>query len=153
MINPHSIRYTERAQGGKLTFLFRHTVTGRAHNNGMPKTEIRQIFARNLREAMERAGMHQTALAQKAGMSGSHLSEVLRQLASVTIDLVADLAEALGIQPWELLADSKSAKEAALAKLLWGSRAADERVGETYKPAPPSKPRAKRSGRRKERGE
>lgn len=62
--------------------------------------------------------MNQTALAQKAGISGSHLSEILRQLASVTVDLVADLAKALGVQPWELLVNGEEAKKVAWTRIV-----------------------------------
>lgn len=102
----------------------------------MAKPDIGQIFRRNLEQAMERAGINQQNLAPKAGMSVGHLSEVRRGLVSPTLGLLGDLAHALGIEPWELLADSETTKRNALAKLLWSGDAPDKAVAEHFGPAP-----------------
>lgn len=95
-------------------------------NGRVKKADIRQILARNLREAMNNSQTLDTqlALAGRAGISQSHLSEILRGITSVTVDLVNDLAYALGMEPWELLADSEETRQAALAKLMWGEKSA-----------------------------
>lgn len=83
---------------------------------------LRQILADNLREAMSQNPNIDTqiALARRAGIAQSHLSKLLRGEASATTDLIAALAEAVGREPWELLADSESTREAALRKMLLG---------------------------------
>ncbi len=70
---------------------------------------------------MEKTGMRQLAFAGKAGISQSHLSEILRSVSSVSVDLLADLARAAGCQPWELLADSEETRRAAIDKMLGGA--------------------------------
>lgn len=129
MVPASIVRYTESRQAFFCRPLFRHTAGVPGQTIGMPKNEIRQVVAQNLRDAMERAGMNQTDLAKKAGISGSHLSEILRQLASVTVDLVADLAKALGVEPWELLVNGEQAKKVAWARV----------VGYTESPRKPAK--------------
>jgi transcriptional regulator with XRE-family HTH domain len=146
------------AQGVRSNFRSGHTDTGIAQNGRMTKLDIRQVLARNLREAMQKSPTLNTqlALAGRAGISQSHLSEILRGITSATVDLVNDLAFALGVQPMELLADTESARQAALAKMLWGERVENSRVAEHY-PMPPvpkkeAAPRRKKSapGRRRD---
>lgn len=62
----------------------------------------------------------QLTLAKRAGVGQSHISRILRQESAATIDVIASLAEALNIQPWELLADSDATRQAALEKMLGG---------------------------------
>jgi transcriptional regulator with XRE-family HTH domain len=105
-----------------------HAAIAIPQNSGMENMQLRQVLAANLRRAMERPGMDtQMAVAKKAGIGQSHLSRLLRCEASATTDLIAALARALGIQPWELLADTEATREAALRKML----------GEPAEPAPP----------------
>lgn len=118
-------------------------------NNGMPKADIRQILADNLAKTYPQKGFESKAsLAHKAGISTSTLSEIMRGLTSATIDTVNNLAFVLGVQPWELLADSESTKQAAMMKMLWGEAATDKEV-EKHLPLPP-KPTVKKT--RKKRG-
>lgn len=86
----------------------------------MKKTQLRQIVARNLRRAMERNPScdTQTALAKRAGIGQSHVSRILRGESAATLDLLAAMAEALNIQPWELLADEEATRQAAIEKML-----------------------------------
>lgn len=72
----------------------------------------------------------------------------MRSLTSVTVDLLNDLAYALGVQPWELLADSETTRQAAMAKMIWGEHAEDETVGK-HLPVPPKKASA---AKRRKRG-
>lgn len=137
----------------------RHTEMGFGENGRMAKLDIRQIFARNLREAVDKSATfdNPTELAKKAGMSHSHLSEVLRGITSITIDKVNDLADALKMQPWELLADSETTRQAAMAQMLWGSAVSNEKVEKHY-PTPPAAPikevapKRKKSRRKPQRG-
>lgn len=125
-------------QAPHASAIFRHGDRAIAQNGAMTKAEIRQVLARNLRQAMDRtAGLEtQSALAKKTGISQSHLSDVLNCVTSTGVDLLADLADALDIQPWELLADSEETKRSALARLMWGSGVSDKEV-ERYLPLPP----------------
>ena len=105
----------------------------------MKKLEIRQVLARNLQDAIDRSPLieNQRRLALRSGVSPSHLSEIMRGLCSVTVDLVNDMAHALGVQPWELLADSESTKREALARMLWSGGVTDSEV-EKHLPLPPA---------------
>lgn len=122
----------------------------------MPKLNIKEVFARNLSDAMDRSGLKQQVVADRAGgMSQGHISEMLKGETDVRIGTVQNLADALGIQAWELLAESDSAKMAALAKLLWGGRVPDATVEQHYPlpPAPPKEvaPKPKKAGRGRQR--
>lgn len=91
-------------------------------NVGMKKALLRQILAKNLQGAMEATpGVDtQITLAKRAGVGQSHVSRILRQESAATIDVIAALAEALNIQPWELLSDSEATRQAAMEKMLGG---------------------------------
>lgn len=90
---------------------------------------------------MDRAGINQQHLAPKAGISIGHLSEVRRGLSTPTIGLLNDLAYALNLEPWELLADGDTTKQNALAKLLWQGGVSNEKVEQHLPPAPRIAPR------------
>lgn len=132
--------------------MHRQSDTGIAHNGRMENMELRQILARNLRQAMEDSiGLDtQLALARRAGIAQSHLSEVLRAEASPTTDMLNVLARALGLEPWELLANDEATRQAALQKMILGPRASDARVAENLPPAPKKEAAARR--RKKTRG-
>jgi transcriptional regulator with XRE-family HTH domain len=119
----------------------------------MNKPDIRQIVGRNLAAARERAGLTQAELAKRSGVSQSHISEVERAITAISADLINDITWALRMQPWELLADSEVAKQAALATMLWGTtKGTNERVEQFFPPAPKTEaapPKAKKRGRRR----
>jgi transcriptional regulator with XRE-family HTH domain len=102
-----------------------HSERAIGNNSRMAKSDIKQILAQNI-ERFNRSS--QAKLADRAGMSKSHLSEVMRGISVPTIEIVAQLAEALGRQPWELLADSTATRNAALAKMILGDDAEGESV-------------------------
>lgn len=89
---------------------------------------------------MDRVGINQQSLAPKAGMSVGHLSEVRRGLVTPTLTLLNDLAFALGLEAWELLADTETTRQNALAKLLWQGGVPNEKVEQHLPPAPKSDP-------------
>lgn len=132
---------------------FGHSEPPMPDNSGMEKLSIRQILTRNLRDAMTKGGLDQKKLAAAAGISESHLSEVLRGISVPTIDLVARLAGAVKLQAWELLADTESTRQAAMARLLWGENVANEKVERHYPlpPAPVPPKKEARPQRKKER--
>lgn len=98
----------------------------------MEKRSLHQIFISNVRTRLESSTLRtQSALAARAGISASFLSEVLAELSVPTLTVVEAVAKALSCQGWELLADSEATRQAALQKLLWGENAPDKRVEET----------------------
>jgi transcriptional regulator with XRE-family HTH domain len=125
---------------------FGHTERPIADNSGMEKLSIRQILTRNLRDAMKKAGWDQKKLAAAAGISESHVSEVMREISVPTIELVARFANALKLQAWELLADSVATRQAAMARLLWGQGVTNEKV-EQHSPLPPVEAPPKKEAR------
>jgi len=65
---------------------------------------IREVFAQNLKKFRRAKGLSQEELAHLAGIDRTYVSLLERRIYSVTIDIVARLAEALDIEPSELLA-------------------------------------------------
>jgi transcriptional regulator with XRE-family HTH domain len=89
-------------------------------NGPMEKGVLRQILARNLRQAMEIDPNIDTQekLASKSGLSQSHISRILLCEAASTTDALAALAKAVKCQPFELLTDTESTRRAALERML-----------------------------------
>lgn len=67
------------------------------------KLSPRNIFAKNLRSYRRMQDISQEALALKAGMSRSYLSEVEREIRNVSIDNMGLLADALNVPLKDLL--------------------------------------------------
>ena len=65
--------------------------------------EIRQIFASNLRRLRRLRNLSQEALAHEAAIDRTYVSALERGLYSASIDTIAHLALALGVEPHELL--------------------------------------------------
>lgn len=63
-------------------------------------------LARNLRTLMDERDLTQEAVADLAGLSQSHISLLLNQRRTPSIDVVMDLAEGLGVSPLDLLRDN-----------------------------------------------
>lgn len=78
------------------------------------------------------------ALAKRAKVGNSHIGRILKEESSATVDMLDAIADALGVQPWELLIDSEAAREAAIRKIMFGNAVSDERV-EQHLPLPPSR--------------
>ncbi|MBC7698308.1 MAG: helix-turn-helix transcriptional regulator [Bacteroidia bacterium] len=68
-----------------------------------PSLTPRQIFAKNLRRYRRMQDVSQEALALKAGMSRSYVSEVEREIRNISIDNMGELAEALDVPLKDLL--------------------------------------------------
>lgn len=91
------------------------------HNNGaMEKHLLRQILARNLLRAMERQpGVDtQPGLAKRAGIAQSQVSRIIRGEIGVGLDILGALADALGMDPWELLLDEEATRRNVLERIL-----------------------------------
>lgn len=132
----HYFTKTKISARGFGTAPFGQTEIGFADNSGMPKSDIRQIFIKNLEQARKMRGLNKGELAQRAGMSGGHLSEVINGLSDITLGKLADLAAALNVMPMELLADSETARQVALARIAWGQGVSDKEVEQHLPPAP-----------------
>jgi transcriptional regulator with XRE-family HTH domain len=68
-----------------------------------PVTPAREVFAKNLRHARRLRDISQEALADAAGLSRTYVSEVERGLRNISIDNMAQLADALGVPLKELV--------------------------------------------------
>lgn len=63
----------------------------------------RQAVAAEVRAALGRYGITQKELAHRTGMSSGYLSERLAAKRAFSTDDIADIAEALGVDPLALL--------------------------------------------------
>jgi transcriptional regulator with XRE-family HTH domain len=70
---------------------------------------IREVLARNLRRLRRDRGISQEALADSADIDRSYISSLERGVYGATIDMVAKLADALGVEASELLLRPKRA--------------------------------------------
>ncbi|WP_159966288.1 helix-turn-helix domain-containing protein [Profundibacterium mesophilum] len=68
-----------------------------------PKSELRDVLARNLRMFRAERGWSQERLALESGLNRTYLSAVERSEQNISIDNIARLAAALGIEAWTLL--------------------------------------------------
>ncbi|TPI13043.1 helix-turn-helix transcriptional regulator [Mesorhizobium sp. B4-1-3] len=65
--------------------------------------EIREVFARNLRQQRQRKNLSQEALAHEAGVDRTYISALERSVYAASIDTVAKLARVLEVRPADLL--------------------------------------------------
>ena len=65
--------------------------------------DLRAIFAANLRRLRNERGLSQEALAHDAGVNRSYLARVETGQPYVGLEVIGKLAEALDIEPAELL--------------------------------------------------
>lgn len=65
--------------------------------------EIREVLARNLRICRQERGLSQEELAHRAGIDRTYISALERCVYAASIDVVGQLAEALGVDPADLL--------------------------------------------------
>jgi transcriptional regulator with XRE-family HTH domain len=64
---------------------------------------LQQVFAGNLRRERLARGWSQRELANKAGLTRTHVGSVERGEHSTTINVIEALAKALGVEPAELM--------------------------------------------------
>jgi transcriptional regulator with XRE-family HTH domain len=67
------------------------------------KAADRSVLAANLKMLMERRDWTQRQLAEKAGMSQTHVGNLIRGDHDASLSVVKILADAFGIPPWLLL--------------------------------------------------
>lgn len=68
-----------------------------------PKSPLRDILARNLRLHRAERGWSQERLALEAGLNRTYLSAVERSEQNISVDNIARIADALGVEAWALL--------------------------------------------------
>ena len=70
----------------------------------MPTASPKRVFAANVKRLRLSAGLSQEALADRAGLHRTYISSVERGLRNVTLQSIFVLADALGVDPRDLLA-------------------------------------------------
>ena len=71
----------------------------------MDPSDLRQVFAANLRRLRHAKGLSQEALAHEAGVNRSYMSKLEKGATYVGLEIVGKLARVLGVEPAELLRD------------------------------------------------
>jgi len=66
--------------------------------------DLREVFATNLRRLRHAKGLSQDDLAYEAGVSRSYLSQIEKEAFFASLKIVGRLADALKVEPAELLA-------------------------------------------------
>lgn len=72
--------------------------------------DIRQDFAANLRRLRLARNLSQEALAHEAQIDRTYVSALERGVYSASLDTIANLANALGVEPYELLIKENGSK-------------------------------------------
>ena len=67
--------------------------------------DMRKLVGRNVKDARLKAGLSQEQLAERSGFSQQYLSGLERGQRNPTVVTVFELAQALGVQPVDLLRD------------------------------------------------
>lgn len=67
------------------------------------KESIKDVLAKNTRVLMDRRGWNQVKLGQKAGISQTHVGNVLRKEVEPTTTVIESLARAFGLPGYILL--------------------------------------------------
>ena len=70
--------------------------------------ELREVFARNVREARRKKGLSQEELADAAGINRTYLSDIETSRNNASIKVIERLASALQVEPGTLLLDKNS---------------------------------------------
>jgi len=71
---------------------------------------VKDIVARNVREARLKVGLSQEELADRAGIDRTYASGIERAVRNPTITVLAKLAAALGLRASELLVDHRATR-------------------------------------------
>ena len=77
--------------------------------NYMNATELGNLYGENIKRIRQSEGMSQDILSEKAEISPGFLSEIENHKKTGTFDTLAKIAEALGVEPYELLLPQNSA--------------------------------------------
>lgn len=77
-------------------------------NTKLNPTNVRRIFARNLRVVRQNLGLSQEALADAAGLHRTYVGSVERGERNISIDNIERLALALNVSPASLLEEAQN---------------------------------------------
>lgn len=77
------------------------------HIQGMKKS-LRILFGQRVKELRISTGMSQEAFADLCGFARSYLSRIERGGSNASLDAIEVLANALSVEPWELLSSDSS---------------------------------------------
>src|SRR5437667_8358571 len=69
----------------------------------VPRMDLREVFATNLRRLRHAKGLSQDDLAYEAEVSRSYLSQIEKGVFFASLKIVGRLAQALDVEPAELL--------------------------------------------------
>jgi transcriptional regulator with XRE-family HTH domain len=67
---------------------------------------------------MDKKGWKQPDLETSSKVGQSTISRIKLRQGAATLDAIAKIAGALGVQPWELLVDDDTTREAAYKRIL-----------------------------------
>jgi transcriptional regulator with XRE-family HTH domain len=70
-----------------------------------------QIFALNVRQYLHRYGLTQGDLAVRMGRTSSYINNILQTRRCPTLRVVAEVADALGLEVWQLLRETEKTKK------------------------------------------
>lgn len=70
-----------------------------------PKSELRDVFAKNMRRTRAERKLSQERLALEAGLNRTYVSAVERSEQNISLDNIARIAKALGVEAYALLLD------------------------------------------------
>jgi transcriptional regulator with XRE-family HTH domain len=76
-----------------------------ARSIGRPPHSLAAVIARNVRMLREQRGESQQGFAQRAGFNRTNLNRLEKGLRDPTLPTLVKIANALGVEPWELLRD------------------------------------------------
>jgi transcriptional regulator with XRE-family HTH domain len=71
--------------------------------NGVTMTDLKEKFVKKLKRLREEKGLAQEELARKADIHRTTLDKLEREVQGPSLDTLQKLAEALDVEPWELL--------------------------------------------------
>ncbi|MDR0597776.1 MAG: helix-turn-helix domain-containing protein [Treponema sp.] len=80
--------------------------------------ELRQILSTNIRAARKSRHLTQTQLALRADLSLSYMTDIERCKTWVSDKTLANIARALGVDPWELLRPAKEERPVETAEKI-----------------------------------
>jgi transcriptional regulator with XRE-family HTH domain len=70
---------------------------------GVAKESVKDVLAKNTRALMTRRGWNQEQLGKRAGISQTHVGNVLRKEVEPTTTIIESLAKAFGIEAYVLM--------------------------------------------------
>jgi ribosome-binding protein aMBF1 (putative translation factor) len=95
-----------------------HSGIGIRNNCVVDPRQLREVLARNVQREMDKKGWKQPDLETSSKVGQSTISRIKLRQGAATLDAIAKIAGALGVQPWELLVDDDTTREAAYKRIL-----------------------------------